>query len=48
MTPSWVLDIQAQCKAASIPFFFKQWGGVNKKATGRMLGGKTFDEFPKP
>src|SRR5271155_1261394 len=47
MAPSWVLDIQAQCTSAGIPFFFKQWGGVNKKAAGRILSGKTFDEFPK-
>jgi protein gp37 len=43
----WVWNIQAQCKAASIPFFFKQWGGVRKKLAGRELGGRTFDEFPK-
>lgn len=42
----WVLDIQKQCRAASIPFFFKQWGGVNKKKKGRILEGKIFDEMP--
>ena len=46
MEPSWVLDIQAQCKSAGVPFFFKQWGGVNKKAAGRILCGRTFDAFP--
>ena len=35
----WVLDIRDQCQAASVPFFFKQWGGVNKKKTGRELQG---------
>ncbi len=30
----------------SIPFFFKQWGGVNKGKAGRVLGGRTYDEFP--
>jgi protein gp37 len=47
MAASWVIDIQAQCQAASIPFFFKQWGGVHKHTTGRTLMGQTFDEFPK-
>ncbi len=47
MAPSWVLDTQAQCKSAGVPFFFKQWGGVNKKGAGRILCGTTFDEFPK-
>src|SRR5271156_5852058 len=46
MSPLWVLDIQAQCTSAGIPFFFKQWGGVNKKAAGRILSGRTFDAFP--
>ncbi|MDJ1496563.1 phage Gp37/Gp68 family protein [Cytophagaceae bacterium DM2B3-1] len=43
---SWVIDIRNQCKNANIPFFFKQWGGVNKKATGRTLEGQTYDEMP--
>lgn len=46
MKEQWVLDIQKQCKAASVAFFFKQWGGVNKKKTGRALGGKFFNEMP--
>ena len=46
MKKSWVIDIRNQCQAANIPFFFKQWGGVNKKATGRMIDGKTYDEMP--
>lgn len=46
MKESWVLDIQEQCAIAGVAFFFKQWGGVNKKATGRLLQGKTYDEMP--
>lgn len=42
----WVLDIQKQCKLSNVPFFFKQWGGKNKKKTGRLLNGKTYDEMP--
>lgn len=42
----WVLDIKAQCKKNSVPFFFKQWGGTNKKKTGRLLNGQTWDEMP--
>lgn len=43
----WVIDIKNQCQAANVPFFFKQWGGKNKKAAGRLLQGKTYDEMPK-
>jgi protein gp37 len=43
---SWVRNIRAECGAHRIPFFFKQWGGVRKKETGRTLDGKTYDEFP--
>ena len=46
MDPAWVQEIQEQCGSKSIAFFFKQWGGVNKKRTGRLLGGKTWDEMP--
>lgn len=46
MKQEWVIDIQKQCKKAKVPFFFKQWGGRNKKATGRTLNGKTYDEMP--
>src|SRR4051794_10275427 len=42
--PEWVLNIMDQCKKAAVPFFFKQWGGTNKKRSGRLLNGKTFDE----
>jgi protein gp37 len=47
MEESWVTDIQKQCQAAEVPFFFKQWGGRNKKAAGRKLRGKIFDEMPR-
>jgi len=46
MHSEWVLSIREQCKAAGIPFFFKQWGGVRKKANGRILQGRTHDEYP--
>lgn len=44
---SWVIDIRNQCVKANVPFFFKQWGGFNKKSNGRVLLGKTWDEMPK-
>jgi len=44
---SWVLEIKRRCQKKSIPFFFKQWGGVNKKKAGRLLQGKTWDNYPK-
>ncbi|WP_242045321.1 DUF5131 family protein [Anabaena catenula] len=43
----WVRDIREQCIEANVPFFFKQWGGVQKKKFGRELDGRTWDEFPK-
>lgn len=46
MKEEWVLDIQQQCAKAGVAFFFKQWGGTNKKSAGRLLQGKTFDEMP--
>ncbi len=46
MKRDWVIDIRRQCRSAGVPFFFKQWGGVNKKKTGRMLDGRTYDEMP--
>jgi len=48
MDEAWVVDIQAQCHRARVPFFFKQWGGRNKKQAGRLLGGRTWDAMPKP
>ena len=47
MLPEWVFDIKAQCRKYKVAFFFKQWGGTNKKKTGRLLKGKTYDEMPK-
>ena len=46
MKESWVIDIRNQCQEAKVPFFFKQWGGTNKKKTGRKLEGRTWDEMP--
>lgn len=42
----WVEEIYDQCRAAGVPFFFKQWGGVHKSRAGREFRGKTFDEMP--
>jgi protein gp37 len=46
MEPGWVTDIRDQCRKARVPFFFKQWGGKNKKRAGRILDGRTWDELP--
>ncbi|MBN1122446.1 MAG: phage Gp37/Gp68 family protein [Anaerolineae bacterium] len=43
----WVISIHQQCKRTHTPFFFKQWGGTNKKANGRTLEGRTWDEMPQ-
>lgn len=48
MRPEWVADIRDQCRRAGVPFFFKQWGGVNRKKAGRLLDGRTWDEMPAP
>lgn len=42
----WVVEIREQCRNFEVPFFFKQWGGFNKKKTGRLLEGRTWDEMP--
>jgi protein gp37 len=47
MDPGWALDIRDQCRRAGVPFFLKQWGGRNKKAAGRLLAGRTWDELPR-
>jgi protein gp37 len=44
--PDWVRSLRDQCLAARIPFFFKQWGGVQKKKSGRLLDGQSYDEMP--
>jgi protein gp37 len=46
MDHGWATEIRDQCVAAGVPFFFKQWGGKNKKRTGRVLEGRTWDQFP--
>ena len=46
MKPEWVRHIRDICEKQNVPFFFKQWGGVNKKKNGRILDGKTWDEMP--
>jgi protein gp37 len=46
MDQSWVLEILRQCETARVPFFFKQWGGRNKKQAGRRLNGRTWDDMP--
>jgi protein gp37 len=47
MQPAWVRSIQNQCSRDRVPFFFKQWGGTRKKASGRNLDGKTYSYFPE-
>ncbi len=47
MKESWVIQIRDQCLAAGVPFFFKQWGGVNKKQAGRLLQGRIWDGLPE-
>jgi protein gp37 len=46
MREEWVRSIRAQCEARRVPFFFKQWGGVQKKRHGRQLDGRTWDQMP--
>ena len=46
MAEEWVIDIRDQCRAARVPFFFKQWGGIRRKRAGRVLRGRTWDQIP--
>ena len=46
LDPAWVRPIRDRCLTANVPFFFKQWGGTNKKVTGRLLDGRTHDDMP--
>jgi len=46
MKKHWVIEIRDQCLEAGVPFFFKQWGGVNKKKAGRTLDGRTWNQMP--
>jgi protein gp37 len=47
MRKAWVREIRQKCRQRHVPFFFKQWGGVQKKTAGRRLDGRTYDEMPK-
>lgn len=47
MDPSWARSLRDQCEEAGVPFFFKQWGGPNKKKAGRVLDGRTHDAMPE-
>lgn len=47
MEADWALDIRDQCLRAKVPFFFKQWGGVNKKKAGKELEGRVWDQMPE-
>jgi len=47
MEEEWVLEIRQQCSENNVPFFFKQWGGTNKKKAGRLLEGRTWDGIPQ-
>lgn len=46
MKEEWVIKLRNKCFEQNVPFFFKQWGGINKKKTGRLLEGRTWDEMP--
>ncbi len=48
MQPDWVREVRNQCSDQQTAFFFKQWGGTNKKKTGRELDGRFWDELPSP
>jgi protein gp37 len=48
MASEWVSEIRDQCVEADVPFFFKQWGGRNKKKAGRTLDGRIWDQMPEP
>ena len=47
MLEEWVISVRDQCYEVRVPFFFKQWGGVRKAKYGRLLEGRTYDEYPK-
>ncbi len=47
MKPQWAIDIRDQCLDADVPFFFKQWGGINKKKNGRKLDGRMWNQTPR-
>ena len=47
MKEEWVIDIKEQCQKANVAFYFKQWGGTNKKKAGKVLEGKVYNEMPE-
>jgi protein gp37 len=47
MQPAWVRQIRDRCVSRGVPFFFKQWGGTNKKKTGRKLDGRYWNQLPE-
>lgn len=47
MREEWVVSVRDQCRESMVPFFFKQWGGVRKAKNGRLLDGRTYDEYPE-
>lgn len=47
MEKSWVINVFRQCREQKVPFFFKQWGGVNKARAGRLLNGREYNEYPE-
>jgi len=46
LNEDWAMDIKEKCQTSNIPFFFKQWGGVNKKKSGRLLEGRLWNQMP--
>lgn len=48
MESAWVRDLRQRCKKSKVPFFFKQWGGYHHSSGGRLLDGRTYDEYPTP
>jgi protein gp37 len=46
MREEWALEVRDKCLAAGVPFFFKQWGGTNKKKAGKVLAGRTWEQMP--
>ena len=47
MREEWALEVRDKCLAAGVPFFFKQWGGTNKKKAGKVLAGRTWEQMPR-
>jgi protein gp37 len=47
MAPEWATSLRDQCRAAKVPYFFKQWGGRTPKTNGNILDGRVYENFPK-